>query len=314
MTAPNVVKAKIVLQRNGQDIDTVEVHFNPVSLQVEITNSTSPQSGSGSTTQTATQSSAKLGLDLLFDTTHTGEDVRTITRRLRAAVRSPDATGTQSAESSAAFTPPTLRFEWGTFTFTGISDSYRETLDFFSPEGVPLRSSVALALKEQPNEFSALERDNPAAANASRARSSAFEVAGGLGGAAGIAGLGGDLRAARAIASMNGEASLRFSAGATLAVGAKVELKAAVSFAGGAGVGIGAGVGAGIGAGAGIGLSASAPTLRFDAGRLAPPPAAQQLATDVGAGFSIDGRALPAGAAGLRANVGQAPRALRFDD
>ncbi|WP_457391024.1 CIS tube protein [Roseateles sp. P5_E1] len=311
MTAPNVVKAKIVLQRNGQDIDTVEVHFNPVSLQVEITNSTSPQSGSGSTTQTATQSSAKLGLDLLFDTTHTGEDVRTITRRLRAAVRSPNATGTQSAESSAAFTPPTLRFEWGTFTFTGISDSYRETLDFFSPEGVPLRSSVALALKEQPNEFSALERDNPAAANASRARSSAFEVAGGLGGAAGIAGLGGDLRAARAIASMNGEVSLRFSAGATLAVGAKVELKAAVSFAGGAGVG---GIGAGIGAGAGIGLSASAPTLRFDAGRLAPPPAAQQLATDVGAGFSIDGRALPGAAAGLRANVGQAPRALRFDD
>ncbi|MGM9480226.1 CIS tube protein [Roseateles sp. NT4] len=311
MTAPNVVKAKIVLQRNGQDIDTVEVHFNPVSLQVEITNSTSPQSGSGATTQTATQSSAKLGLDLLFDTTHTGEDVRSITRRLRAAVRSPDATGTQSAESSAAFTPPTLRFEWGTFTFTGISDSYRETLDFFSPEGVPLRSSVALALKEQPNEFSALERDNPTAANAARARSTAFEVSGGMGGAAGIAGLGGDLRAARAIASMNGEASLRFSAGATLAVGAKVELKAAVSFAGGAGVG---GLGIGVGAGAGIGLSASAPSLRFDASRLAPPPAAQQLATDVGAGFSIDGRALPAGAAGLRANVGQAPRALRFDD
>jgi hypothetical protein len=302
MTTPKVVKAKIVLQRNGQDIDTVEVHFNPVSLQVEITNSTSPQSGSGSTTQTATQSSAKLGLDLLFDTTHTGEDVRTITRRLRAAVRSPDATGTQSAEASAAFTPPTLRFEWGTFTFTGISDSYRETLDFFSPEGVPLRSSVALALKEQPNEFSALERDNPAAANAARARSSAFEVSGGLGGAAGIAGLGGDLRAARAIASMNGEASLRFSAGATLAVGAKVELKAAVSFAGGVGVG------------AGIGIPASAPTLRFDACRLASPPVPQQLATDVGAGFSIDGRALPAGAAGLRANVGQAARALRFDD
>lgn len=296
MTAPNVVKAKIVLQRNGQDIDTVEVHFNPVSLQVEITNSTSPQSGSGSTTQTATQSSAKLGLDLLFDTTHTGEDVRTITRRLRAAVRAPDASGTQSAEASAAFTPPTLRFEWGTFTFTGISDSYRETLDFFSPEGVPLRSTVALALKEQPNEFSALERDNPVAANASRARSSAFEVPGGLGGAAGVAGLGGDLRAARAIASMNGEASLRFSVGATLAVGGSVALKAAVSFAGGAGA------------------SATAPTLRFDAGRLTLPTPPQQLATDAGAGFSIDGRALPAGAAGLRANVGQAPRALRFND
>jgi hypothetical protein len=312
---PNVVKAKIVLQRNGQDIDTVEVHFNPVSLQVEITNSTSPQSGSGNTTQTATQSSAKLGLDLLFDTTDTGEDVRSITRRLRAAVRAPAASGPQSAEASAAFTPPTLRFEWGTFTFTGISDSYRETLDFFSAEGVPLRAQVALALKEQPNEFSALERDNPQAASASRARSSAFEVSGGLGGAAGVAGLGGDLRAARLIAGMNGEASLRFSAGATLAVAPSVQLKAAVGFAGSASAAAAAsaGIGLGLDASVGIGAGLAAPTLRFDAARLATPTASRQLATDAGAGFAIDGRALPAGASGLRANVGQAGR-LRFDD
>ena len=325
-----VAKAQIVLQRNGSVIDTVPVQFNPVSLQVEITNSTSPQSGSGNTTQTATQSSAKLGLDLLFDTTHTGEDVRSITRRLRAAVRSPDAVGTQTAESGAAFTPPTLRFEWGTFTFTGISDSYRETLDFFSAEGVPLRAQVALALKEQPSEFSALERDNPQAAQASRARSTAFEVPGGLGGggAAGLASLGGDLRAARSIASANGELSLRFSAGATLAVAPSVELKGAVAFAGGAGlsagIGIGAsggadiGIGIGIGAGAGVSLgsgSVSSPTLRFDATRLAAAPQARQLATDAGAGFAIDGRALPAGAAGLRADVGQGAGArLRFDE
>src|SRR5262249_26256060 len=159
---------------------------------------------------------------------------------------------------------------WGTFTFTGISDSFRETLDFFSPEGVPLRSTVALSLKEQPNEFSALERDNPAAAGSPSAN--AFEVPGagaGLGVAAGIASLGGDLRAARAIAGMNGEASLPFSAGATLAIGGSVELKAAVSLSGGAAVS----------------ASVSAPTLRFDAGRLAAPTAPQQLATDAGAGF-----------------------------
>ena len=295
MTAPNVAKARVVLQRNGQAVDTVEVHFNPASLQVEISNSTSPQSGSGSTTQTATQTSAKLGLDLLFDTTHTGEDVRSVTRRLRAAVRDPDAQGRQSGDASAAFTPPTLRFEWGTFCFTGIADGYRETLDFFSAEGVPLRAQVVMSLKEQPSEFSALEADNPAAADASRARSGAFEVPGGLGGAAGVAAAGGDWRAARAIAGANGEASLRFSAGATLAVAPAVELKGAVGFAGGAGLSVGA--------------SAGGPALRFDAARLAAPTPSSGLSTDAGAAFGIDGRASAGGAAGLRADVG-----LRFED
>ena len=168
----------------------------------------------------------------------------------------------------------------------------------------------------------------------------AFEVpsalGAGIGGAAGVALTGGDLRAARAIAGINGEASLRFSAGASLSVQGGVQLREAVSFAGGsAGAGVGGGlglsVGGGIGLGGGAGVSAaasagasagfgaglaigtgasapsraSAPALRFDARRLAQAPPARQLATDASAGFAIDGRALPAGTAGLRSDVGQ---------
>lgn len=293
MTAPVVAKAKIVLKRGDSVLDTVPVQFNPASLQVEISNSTSPQSGSGSTAQTATQTSAKLGLDLLFDTTHSGDDVRSITRRLRAAVRDPDAGGDAPAAGAAPYTPPSLRFEWGTFCFTGIADGYRETLDFFSAEGVPLRAQVAMSLKEQPGEFSATEADNPAAAAASRARSGAVELPGGgagLGGAAGLAAAGGDLRAARAIASANGEASLRFSAGATLAVSGGVQLQAAVGFAGGSG-------------------APAAPALRFDVARLVSAAPSRSLSTDAGASFGIDGRATAGTGAGLRADVG-----LRFDD
>lgn len=287
MTAPTVAKAKIVLKRGDSVLDTVPVQFNPASLQVEISNSTSPQSGSGSTSQTATQTSAKLGLDLLFDTTHSGDDVRSITRRLRAAVRDPDAGGDAPAAGAAPYTPPSLRFEWGTFCFTGIADGYRETLDFFSAEGVPLRAQVAMSLKEQPGEFSALEADNPAAAAASRARSGAVELPGG---AAGLATAGGDLRAARAIASANGEASLRFSAGATLAVSGGVQLQAAVGFAGAA-------------------STPAAPTLRFDVARLVSAAPSRALSTDAGASFGIDGRATAGTGAGLRADVG-----LRFED
>jgi len=291
MTAPTVAKAKIVLKRGGSVLDTVPVQFNPASLQVEISNSTSPQSGTGSTSQTATQTSAKLGLDLLFDTTHSGDDVRSITRRLRAAVRDPDASGDAPAAGAAPYTPPSLRFEWGTFCFTGIADGYRETLDFFSAEGVPLRAQVAMSLKEQPGAFSALEADNPAAAAASRARSGAVELPGG---ASDLAAAGGDLRAARAIASANGEASLRLSASASLAVTGGVQLQAAVGFAGGSAM-------------------PAAPALRFDVARLVNAAPSRALPTDAGASFGIDGRANTQGGAGtgagLRADVG-----LRFED
>ncbi|WP_418320173.1 hypothetical protein [Piscinibacter sakaiensis] len=376
MSELQLAKAEVVI--NGE---TIPVQFNPVSLQVEITNSINQQGEAGGTNQVSTQSSAKMGLELLFDTSAVGEDVRSRTRPLRAAVRAPqdaESSGggsSSSGDAGAAFVPPLVTFQWGTFTFAGIAESYRETLDFFSADGVPLRAQVAISLKEQAGEFTALERANPNGAASTSAFEVPSELAGGVGGAAGVALAGGDLRAARAIAGANGEASLRFSAGASLSVQAGVQLREAVSFAGGSagagfgagaglsagvGLGIGGGVGldvgigagaaagfgasAGIGAGAGAGLTigagagagaaagagagltigtgasspsrSSAPALRFDARRLAKAPPARQLATDAGAGFGIDGRALPAGSAGLRSDVGQGrplSSRLKFD-
>jgi hypothetical protein len=297
MNQSPLAKAEIKI---GQDGQPFAVQFNPTSLQVEITNSIHQQGEAGGTNQVSTQSSAKMGLDLLFDTSGSGEDVRSKTRALRAAVRAPQEPGASpaaAAEAGAAFVPPLLTFQWGTFLFAGIAESYRETLDFFSADGVPLRAQVALSLKEQAGEFTALERPNPRGA----ASPAAFEVpsALGSGGAAGVAGLGGDLRAARAIAAANGEASLRFSAGASLALGGGVQLREAVGFTGSAGVS----------AEVGVGAQSSAPALRFDARRLQPAAPVAQLATDAGAGFGIDGRALPSASAGLRSDVG-AGRAL----
>lgn len=292
MSAQQLAKAELVI--GGE---TITVQFNPVSLQVEITNSASPQGGSGATTQVATQSSAKMNLELLFDTSSSGEDVRNKTRPLRATVRAPDQSSGTSSEAGAAFVPPHIVFQWGTFMFAGIADSYRETLDFFSADGVPLRAQVALALKEQPNEFTALERPNPRGA----ASANAFQVPSelqGLSGAAGVASMGGDLRAARAIADANGEVSLRFGGGKTLSVEAGIQLREPVGFV------------------ADGSVSVSAPALRFDASRLTTKQPGNRLATDVGAGFSIDGRALPQSPSGLRSDVGQnkpLSARLRFD-
>ena len=43
------------------------------------------------------------------------------------------------------------------FKFDGLMDSLEETLEFFSPEGKPLRASLALSLSQQSIEFSFAE-------------------------------------------------------------------------------------------------------------------------------------------------------------
>jgi hypothetical protein len=278
--------AKAKLSVTGQP--DLEVQFNPVSLQVEITNSITEQ-GNGATRQISTQSSAKMGLDLVFDSTTTGADVREKTRKLMDMVR-------PAADPSNAHmvVPPVITFTWGTFSFKGIAESFREAIDFFSPEGVPLRSQVNMSLKQQQAEFTSAGDTAGSSASASRA----FEVPAALRGAAGVASAGGDIRAARGIASANGELSLRFSAGGSMAVSAGVNLRPAVAMTSSAG------------------LPSSAPALRFNAGSLATAPASPSLATDSGAGFGVDGRALPAGGSGLRADVGQGSKLssrLRFD-
>jgi hypothetical protein len=42
-----------------------------------------------------------------------------------------------------------VRFSWGTFVFDGMMDSLEETLDFFSPDGRPLRANLSLGLSGQ---------------------------------------------------------------------------------------------------------------------------------------------------------------------
>jgi len=49
--------------------------------------------------------------------------------------------------------PSIVLFEWGAYKFQGMMESYKETLDFFSPNGVPLRASVNITMVEQDKIF-----------------------------------------------------------------------------------------------------------------------------------------------------------------
>jgi hypothetical protein len=51
-------------------------------------------------------------------------------------------------EKASPTAPPAVRFQWGSFQFDGLMESLEESLEFFSPDGRPLRASVSLGLSQ----------------------------------------------------------------------------------------------------------------------------------------------------------------------
>lgn len=138
---PEITKASIRNTRNNEHFD---VHFNPENLQYTITNTVRNTGAGNAAKQYTGASTGKLSLELLFDTTHSGEDVRLHTVKV-ARLMEPGSSGNR--------TPPVVEFDWGLYRFAGMVENYRESIDFFSADGVPLRASVNLTLSSQDRVF-----------------------------------------------------------------------------------------------------------------------------------------------------------------
>jgi hypothetical protein len=224
-------------------------------------------------------------------------------------------------------------FEWGSFKFQGLVESYKETIDFFAPTGVPLRASINLTLASQDKVFESLSQGSdkkfePVVQNLATSSESLTDVATQAG----------NPNAARAIASNNGLESIRFPAGA-IALSAEIQLSPAAAFASGqAGLnaGFGAGISAGIGvdfgasfgvsgggnlaiggqasagiaasegafAGLRIAASTSGPPVRLDPTLLRATNASLNRSTGPNASFQVGGQAELESSGGLRADVG----------
>lgn len=157
--APTEKTRALISPVEGTAEDAVRVHFNPVSLQFQVSNALrDPQekeTDTGSKRQFVTKSTAKLSMDLVFDTTDTGVDVRELTSKLLTMMH-PDSITIKKVnkkDDGKRQTPKKVKFEWGRFVFTGIIEQYKEVFDFFSHEGVPLRSTLSLTLASQENVF-----------------------------------------------------------------------------------------------------------------------------------------------------------------
>jgi len=328
--SPAIALARLGQITQGQggvnDNDWINVHFNPASLQLQLSNELK-DADRNHPAQYIAKSTAKLSMELQFDCTDTGQNVIQTTRKLQVFLAPQSADG-QSAEHEPP--PPLVLFEWGAFTFKGIIESYTETTDFFSASGVPLRSLVKLTLKKQDVVFEPAGSANPPP-------DPSFDVPARSPAAA--AREGNNPSAARGIAAANGLESLRFNTGASLTVGAQVQLKppsgfvsadasAGLSIGGGTGFSIGGGVGvsggisglaklsASEGAFAGLrtNVSVAAPTV--SRARLTASSGSGSFAMGAGASFRVGGSASVQGAAGLRSNVsgnGSFNKTLRFD-
>lgn len=330
--SPTVASATFaVLDGQGKAGTAMPVQFNPASLEYTISNEFDDRSGNAGARQVVKKSTSKLTMTLVFDTTDTGTSVHELTDRIAAFLPRP-----VNGNKAAA---PKIEFGWGAYKFQGVAEQFKETIDFFSPSGVPLRSSIALTLSGQEVEFqssknpqAAVDQAPPADPVSAPPGNSPSDLSSALG----------DPRAARAIADANGADSLRFGGDAGFAVGASVSLTPAAAFSvgasanvgmsagGGLGIGVGAGVGvsagigvgvgasAGVGVGVGIGVGVNAGTsadTSFAGLRVAPPTASVNLGDARAAllppprlggavSFGPGGRAIVQGGASLAADVG----------
>lgn len=293
--------------------DAVLVQFNPTSLSYSVQNTLEKKGRDANAKQFVAQTTAKLEFDLVFDSTDDGGDVRSETDRIKQFLNP----GDKKTNKNQA--PALVGFRWGTFLFKGILEAFKENLDFFSAEGVPLRSTLKIGLSSQdPKDvFANLPAGHPDAAAA--AGGSVSLAAMGSRGTSGMAAQGGNASAGRALAASNGFESMRNpGAGMAAVVGGSIQLKAAVGFGAGGASGLGLGLGLSVGAGAsslqgfaGLGKH-RAVGAAHSLNTSALMPAVATPGAAIGSGFALGGQVISASSSGMKADMGPSAR-IKFD-
>lgn len=257
MSSLQILRARLVPINNNErapEKDWIPVQFNPNSLRINYANTMAAERSTGKTKSPAPQyidkSESTFSVQLIYDTTvpgpaqgefswtkesvnnssnyleqeKTGEathkantDVRNLTKKITDQFIDPG----KSPQSNGHSVPRKCQFEWGAFIFRGMISSYSETLDFFSPEGIPLRATVALTLKEDSFQFEQLniaakERAKLGFSNSANTQTATAPAAAGPVTAAAAAGK--NPKDWREVAMLNGIEDVRAQAREALAV------------------------------------------------------------------------------------------------
>src|SRR4051794_8676400 len=106
--------------------DPILVQFNPTSLVYTVEAKTKQEGKDPKRRQHNSQTTGKLTMDLQFDTTDTGEDVRRYTSEVALLMESSAGEVAKAKKRGANQAPaPVLTFSWGAYEFKGIMDSYK---------------------------------------------------------------------------------------------------------------------------------------------------------------------------------------------
>ena len=298
------------------------VDFNPETLKYNLTSSTSV-GRTNRPTQSVTQSTSRLSMDLIFDTTTTGVDVRSKTHRLvvmmdPAQNNGGEAGGGESQipqQDASRQKPAIVVFEWGTIRFEGYVSSYMETMELFSTEGIPLRCAVTLSITQQQGAFAPqdIAQTNSGIDNQLNlsAGAQSLRLGAGVGLSMGMSAGIGASASMKGIAELNGIENLRMPEVDSVIV-VNERGRGPVAFSAGAGAGIGAGAGVSAGgsatasafAGLNAQASASAGTPRATISLGLSSPESSQIGLGSNSNFCTGGAATNQGSGSMSADVG----------
>lgn len=297
------------LTKKEQDASAFSVQFNPEKLDITLTN-TFKESKGKNPVQVVDDTTAQLSVELQFDTTDDGSDVRQKTGKIAEFLQPLDYR--LKVQRGEKLPPPrVMEFDWGTVLFRGYIDSYTESLDFFSHEGVALRATVSLSLTQEERKFDPRQevdsKDNNSDPSFDSKSADKKPDGGGTTEAPQPPGAPVD----NAVAAANGLEDARQSTVDTLALpeagglgrGPAAFASAGASLGAGLSAGAGAGIGGGFGGGAGLGVGASA-GIGAGAGLGVGGSAGIGGGLSAGAGFSAGASAGLGGSLGASASAG----------
>ena len=132
-----------VLSADRDLVDTFEVQFNPKEYTIEQAAPWQSHSNAGLDNprlEWTSGESMSLSMELLFETTESGPDVREQVELLQEMV----------PRVGEKHRPPLLLVTWGTTFphFRGVMDTIRVKYSRFMPDGTPLRATVKIRFTE----------------------------------------------------------------------------------------------------------------------------------------------------------------------
>lgn len=148
---------KAFLTRKDNPLEVVPFLFNPKELSVEKSNIFAEVNIPGLSSpilQFVRGNARSVTMDLFFDTYELGTDVRLFTDRITGwdagsmfSKLPRVAKGLMDIDSDL-HAPPVCIFIWGTFFFPCIIERVTKRFTMFLPEGIPVRATLSVTLKE----------------------------------------------------------------------------------------------------------------------------------------------------------------------